>query len=85
MTAIHLRTYSNEMISEFELLSHKLTQLAELTQSLRRENGELRLSSAALSTENAQLNQRMQEAHGRVAALLEKLVEDDDDEVEDAA
>jgi cell division protein ZapB len=61
------------MSSEFHQLSEKVAQLAAMTQSLRRENADLRLNVAALTTENAELSQRMGEAHQRVSALLEKL------------
>ncbi|MCW5300717.1 DUF904 domain-containing protein [Herbaspirillum lusitanum] len=61
------------MSSEFHQLSEKVAQLAAMTQSLRRENADLRLNVAALTTENAELSQRMDEAHQRVAALLDKL------------
>ncbi|EJL93345.1 hypothetical protein PMI16_00670 [Herbaspirillum sp. CF444] len=61
------------MSSEFHQLSEKVAQLAALTQSLRRENADLRLNVSALTTENAELSQRMDEAHQRVEALLEKL------------
>ncbi len=73
MTAIPLRHYSGGMISDFHDLSEKISQLAALTQSLRGENAELRLRSVALAAENAELARRMQEAHERVAALLEKM------------
>ena len=65
--------YSGEMNSEFHLLSKKIDQLAELAQSLRRENADLRLNTIALITENADLSRRMQEAYQRVSALLEKI------------
>lgn len=68
------------MISEFHLLSKKIDELAELAQSLRRENADLRLKAAALMTENADLSRRMQEAHRRVAALLEKIPVSEQDE-----
>lgn len=61
------------MSSEFHLLSEKVAQLAAMTQSLRRENADLRLNVSALTTENAELSRRMDEAHQRVAALIEKL------------
>jgi len=61
------------MSSEFHQLSEKVAQLAALTQSLRRENADLRLNVSALTTENAELSRRMDEAHQRVEALLEKL------------
>nr|WP_019141679.1 cell division protein ZapB [Noviherbaspirillum massiliense] len=61
------------MISEFHQLVEKVSQLAELAQALRRENAELRMNLAALSSENAELAARMQEAQKRVSALLEKI------------
>lgn len=61
------------MSSEFQQLSEKVAQLAALTQSLRRENAELRLNVSALTTEKVELARRMEEAHQRVAAMLEKL------------
>jgi len=61
------------MISEFHQLAEKVSRLAELARSLRRENSDLRLNLAALAAENADLSKRMQEAHQRVAALLDKI------------
>nr|WP_132259022.1 DUF904 domain-containing protein [Paucimonas lemoignei] len=58
------------MISDFQQLTAKVSELAELAQSLRRENAELRRAAVAMSAENAELNRRMEEAHQRVAALL---------------
>jgi cell division protein ZapB len=68
------------MISDFHDLSEKISQLAELTQSLRSENAELRLRSVALAAENTELARRMQEAHERVTALLEKIPAPEQDE-----
>lgn len=65
--------YSGGMVSEFHLLSEKINQLAELAQSLRRENAELRLNVAAAAADNADLSGRMQEAYKRISALLEKM------------
>lgn len=73
MTRIDARYYSGEMVSEIHLLSEKISQLAELAQSLRRENAELRLNLTAALAENAELSRRMAEAHQRVSALLEKI------------
>lgn len=73
------------MISEFHQLSEKISQLAELARSLRRENADLRLAMAALTDENADLSKRMQEAHRRVSALLEKIPGPAPDESEEAA
>lgn len=68
------------MISDFHDLSGKISQLAELTQSLRSENADLRIRYAALTVENADLTRRMQEAHERVSALLEKIPAAEQDE-----
>lgn len=73
LTEIRLHHYSGDMVSEFHLLSEKINQLAELAQSLRRENAELRLTVAAAHAENADLSSRMQEAYKRISALLEKM------------
>lgn len=65
--------YSGGMISEFHQLSEKIVQLAELAQSLRRENADLRLTMASLTAENADLAKRIEEAYQRVSALLDKI------------
>ena len=58
------------MISEFNDLSDKIDRLAELTQSLRRENATLRQSNAILASENEAFMERLSEAQRRVEALL---------------
>jgi cell division protein ZapB len=68
------------MVSEFHLLAEKIHQLAELARGLRRENADLRVASAAMAAENAELNKRMHEAHRRVTALLEKIPLSEQDE-----
>jgi cell division protein ZapB len=68
------------MISEFHQLSEKISRLAELAQALRRENADLRVTMAALATENVELSRRMQEAHQRVSALLEQIPAPETDE-----
>lgn len=73
MTGIGLHHYSDAMISEFELLAEKVATLAELAHSLRRENADLRRDAATLTAENLDMQQRMQQAHERVAALLAQL------------
>lgn len=77
--------YSCGMISDFHQLSEKVSQLAELTQSLRRENADLRLTLAALSDENKDLAKRIEEAYQRVSALLDKIPSGDDEQDEEAA
>jgi FtsZ-binding cell division protein ZapB len=61
------------MISEFHDLSHKIDQLAALTQSLRTENYLLRQANTLLSAENLAFQQRLAEAQRRVEALLAHL------------
>lgn len=74
------------MISEFELLAEKVDRLASLTQALRLENAELRRNAVGLAAENKDMQQRMQEAHQRVAALLAQLPDENaDDDVEGEA
>lgn len=63
------------MISEFNSLSEKVGRLAQLTQTLRQENADLRLHVTSLTNDKEALLRRMEEAHGRIAALLEKLPE----------
>lgn len=65
--------YSGGMISEFEELSDKIDQLAEMTNALRRENAQLRQANAALVVENMGYQRRLSEASGRIVALLEKV------------
>lgn len=84
LTEIQLAHYSCRMVSEFHQLSEKISQLAELAHSLRRENADLRLQVAALTSENADLNQRIQEAYQRVSALLEKIPAPDEQNEETA-
>lgn len=61
------------MTSEFDQLAEKIRQLADLAQKLRRENADLRLQIAALSSENIQISERMHEAKQRVSALLDSI------------
>ncbi|MFC0348265.1 DUF904 domain-containing protein [Undibacterium danionis] len=65
------------MISEFELLAEKVNRLAELAQTLRLENAALRRTAVDLASENKELRERVQEAHGRVEAILAQLPADD--------
>lgn len=62
--------YSGGMISDFQELSDKIDQLAEMTNALRRENAQLRQANAALVVENMGYQRRLSEAADRVAALL---------------
>ena len=66
MTLLYRRLYSCGMISEFDLLSDKISKLVQLAQTLRQQ-------IEALSADKASLAARMSEAHDRVAAVLEQL------------
>lgn len=85
MTEIHLHYYSDGMISDFNQLSEKIGLLAEMAQALRRENAALRSRALTLAAENADLLQRIEEAHLRVTALLERIPDPDADDDEEAA
>ena len=73
MTLLYRGYYSCGMISEFDLLSDKISKLVQLAQSLRQQNAELRQQIEALSADKASLTARINEAHDRVAAVLEQL------------
>ncbi len=73
LTVNPLPHYSGRMISDFHDLAEKISQLAELTLSLRGENAELRARALTLETENEDLARRMQEAHDRISLLLKKI------------
>jgi cell division protein ZapB len=84
LTGLHSRHYSGGMISDFDTLAQKIGQLADLTQTLRHENAELRRKVEYLAAENFDLGGRIQEAHQRVAALLEQIPAPDADDEETA-
>lgn len=71
------------MISEFNDLSDKIDRLAELTQSLRRENATLRQSNAILAAENVAFMERLSEAQRRVEALIATIPPDADELTDD--
>lgn len=79
-----MRLYSFGMIADFQELSDKIDRLAELAQSLRRENAQLRQANAALVADNLEYQRRLGEAHARVAALLDKIPAAEADTPEDA-
>ena len=80
LTEIPLPDYSAGMVPEFSSLLDKVRQLAELSQSLRRENADLRATMTALTEENARLSSRIREAHDRVAALIDAIPAPSDQE-----
>ena len=61
------------MISDFQELSDKIDQLAEMTVALRRENAQLRQGNAELVAQTIAYHRKMQEATARVEALLQKI------------
>jgi cell division protein ZapB len=63
------------MISEFNSLSEKVSRLAQLAQTLRQENADLRLHVTSLNNDKEALARRMDEAHRRIEALLGTLPE----------
>jgi cell division protein ZapB len=73
LTTIRLPLYSGGMISDFDLLSQKVDELARLAHALRRENASLRASLAVAGAEHDELVRRMQLAQERVMALLARL------------
>lgn len=79
LTRIRLPPYSGGMISEFQDLSDKIDQLADMTAALRRENAQLRQANAALVIDNMGYQRRLSEAHERVSALLDKIPAIDSD------
>lgn len=61
------------MISEFDLLSEKISQLASLTHALRKENADLRRENTELKEENRQLVERIESACRQVSVLIQAL------------
>ena len=72
------------MISEFQQLSQKIDQLAQLTHTLRLENVELRQRLAVTSDDYAACQQRMRAAQERLAALIAHLPAPEAEEADDA-
>lgn len=63
------------MISEFQQLSQKIDQLAELANTLRLENAGLRRQLVATAADYTACQQRMRAAQERLAALIAHLPE----------
>ncbi len=61
------------MNSDFQQLSKKIDQLAELTKTLRQENATLRLQLTASGADVAACRDKMQQAEQRIVALLAQL------------
>ena len=61
------------MISEFQQLSRKIEQLAELAMTLRHENTELRRNLTLVSADHALCKEKIRQAQQRIGALLAQL------------
>ncbi|MCU0809952.1 MAG: hypothetical protein MUE59_02745 [Thiobacillaceae bacterium] len=64
------------MQAELDTLEAKIRQVADLCQSLRRENVSLRQQLLAAQQENKQMNTRLDAAKSRLQTLLDQLPED---------
>ena len=64
------------MHAELDTLEAKIRLVADLCQSLRRENVSLRQQLLAAQQENKQMNTRLDAAKSRLQALLDQLPED---------
>ena len=64
------------MQAELDTLEAKIRQVADLHQSLRRENISLRQQLLTAQQENKQMSSRLEAAKARLQALLDQLPED---------
>ncbi len=64
------------MISEFQQLAQKVSQLVAVAAATRAENDSMRRELVELSAGNAALSARIREANERVTAVLAKLPAD---------
>ena len=64
------------MHAELDTLEAKIRQVAELSQTLRRENITLRQQLLTAQQDNKQLTTRLEAAKARLNALLDTLPED---------
>jgi cell division protein ZapB len=72
----HAAFYSRVMRAELDTLEAKLRQVAELCETLRRDNLGLRQQLLTAQQDNRQLGTRLDAAKGRLQALLDALPED---------
>jgi cell division protein ZapB len=72
----HAAPYSPAMHAELDTLEAKIRQVAELSQTLRRENIALRQQLLTAQQDNKQLTTRLEAAKVRLTALLDTLPED---------
>jgi cell division protein ZapB len=73
---LHLAPYSPAMHAELDTLEAKIRQVAELCNTLRRENIALRQQLLTAQQDTKQLTTRLDAAKTRLQALLETLPED---------
>jgi cell division protein ZapB len=64
------------MQAELDTLEAKIRQVADLCQSLRRENTALRQQILSAQHDNKQMTTRLEAAKSRLQALLDQLPED---------
>lgn len=64
------------MHAELDTLEAKIRQVAELCQTLRRENSTLRQQLLAAQQDNKHMSTRLDAAKARLTALLDSLPED---------
>ena len=67
------RCYHPRMLDDLDTLARKVTELAQMAQSLRTENQQLRAQLAAAAAEVETLRGRVEQATQRLDAMLERL------------
>lgn len=73
LTRENAANYSVGMQAELDALESKLAQLMERYQSMRAENLKLRQQVVSLENSEKRLNERLDEARGRMEILFNKL------------
>lgn len=73
MTGENAGNYSAGMQAELDALESKLAQMLERYQAMRGENLKLRQQVVSLENANKRLNERLEDARGRMESLLNKL------------
>jgi len=61
------------MEAELTALDDKISQLAQLTQKLRKDNSQLRQNLALMQSENKRLAEKVNTAKGRLETLLAQI------------
>lgn len=73
LTRENAGNYSAGMQAELDALESKLAQMLERYQAMRGENLKLRQQVVSLENANKRLNERLDEARGRMESLFNKL------------